>query len=125
MSDGLRYGQERAIELLELHDRLDLLDEELRVQRIALLLTPLVSILLGGSLLAVLFVNRTGAFTVYASVFTVVLGAIVCVLLFERRRLRGRRDSLRSRIREEEASAGRRGARASATLTDEVGSHRE
>ena len=116
MSDGFRQGRERAIELLELHDRLDRLDEELRVQRIALLLTPLVSLLLGGSLLAVLFVNQAESFTVSASVFTVVLGAILAVLLFERRRLKEQRESLRSRIRRTELSAAPPRVRAPAQL---------
>ena len=98
----MRPGRPRAVELLELHDTLDRLDEELRVQRIALVLTPPVSLLLAVPLLAVLWVNDAPFFLAYPFTFLIVLGVILFVLALERRRLNRERDAVRERIHEAE-----------------------
>ncbi|HKI83637.1 MAG TPA: hypothetical protein VKA63_04805 [Candidatus Krumholzibacteria bacterium] len=92
------------MELLELHDRVDRLDEELRVQKIALILVPFVSILLAVPLLAVLFVNHAQLFLVYPSTFVVILGAILAVLTVERRRLKREQYAVRNQLHETEVA---------------------
>ena len=100
MSDELQGEQGRGIQLLELHDSLDLLDEELRVGKIALFLTPLVSTVLAAPLLIILFVNQVRLFVAYPSTFVILLGAILYALAVERRRQREEREAIRRRIRE-------------------------
>jgi len=104
MRHDVQFGRATAVELLELHDSLDRLDEELRVQRIALTLTPLVSIVLAAPLLAVLWVNHAQFFLAYPSVFVLILGTILSVLTVERRRLKRERDAVRRRLHETEVA---------------------
>lgn len=100
MSDEPEGTRPAAVELLELHDSLDRLDEELRVQKIALRLTPLVSITLAVPLFIVLYLNHVRFFAAYPSTFVVILGAILYVLTAERRRLKDEREVLQGQIRE-------------------------
>ena len=90
--------RERATELLELHDALDRLDEELRVQRIAFVLTPLLSILLFAPLFLILFINEAPCFAAYPGTFILILGTILYSLTVERRRHEREREAIRSRI---------------------------
>lgn len=99
MSGELGKERTSAVELLELHDRLDRLDEELRVQKVALRLTPLVSVVLAVPVLVALFLAQVPYFAAYPSTFAVLLGAILCALTVERRRLEEKREATRSRIR--------------------------
>ncbi|MGD2047121.1 MAG: hypothetical protein PVH96_12985 [Gemmatimonadota bacterium] len=98
MRHDVQLDRASAVELLELHDRLDGLDEELRVQKIALTLTPLVSIVLAAPLIAVLWVNHARFFLAYPATFVVILGAILAVLTVERRRLKRTRDAVREEL---------------------------
>jgi hypothetical protein len=102
MSEELQGRRGRAVELLELHDSLDLLDQELRVRKIVLLLTPLVSTVLAVPLFIVLFINEARLFAAYPSTFIVALGAILYAVTVERRRLREERQAVRNRIRQME-----------------------
>lgn len=104
MSDTLEGVRGRGLQLLELHDALDLLDEELRNRKTVLLLTPLVSTVLAVPLLVVLFVNEVRFFAAYPTTFVVVLGAILCAVTVERGRLRQRREAIRSQIRQIEVA---------------------
>lgn len=105
MRHDVQLDRASAVELLELHDRLDGLDEELRVQKIALTLTPLVSIVLAAPLIAVLWVNHARFFLAYPATFVVILGAILAVLAVERRRLKRERDAVRNQLQAIEAAA--------------------
>jgi uncharacterized membrane protein len=102
MSEELQARRAAAVELLELHDELDRLDEELRVQKIATRVTTLVSIALAVPLLIVLFINDVRFFLAYPTVFVVILGVILGVLTVERRGLEEEREVLRGRIRQME-----------------------
>ena len=104
MSDELPGRLGRGVQLLELHDSLDSLDEELRVGRIALLLTPLVSTVLAAPLLVILFLNDVRFFVAYPSTFAALLGAILYALTVERRRQRRERDAIRDQIRHMEVA---------------------
>lgn len=95
-------GRARAVELLELHDDVDQLDEELRIQKIAVRLTTLVSMVLAAPLLIVLFLNHVRFFLAYPSTFVLVLGAIRYALRVQRRRLIEERDTIRTQIRQME-----------------------
>jgi hypothetical protein len=106
MSDELQRGGERGVQLLELHDSLDLLDDEIRVGKIALLLTPLVSIVLAAPLLIIIFVNDVRFFVAYPATFVILLGAILSALAVERRRQREEREAIRNRIRQIEVAPG-------------------
>jgi hypothetical protein len=75
-----------------------MLDEELRVRKTVLLLTPLVSMVLAAPLIAVLFVNQVRFFALYPTTFLVVLGAILWAVTVERRRLSEEREAIRDRI---------------------------
>lgn len=97
---GRQGRRGRAAELLELRDGLDRLDEELRIQRVFLLATPIVSSVLAAPLLAVLFVNEVRFFAAYPSAFLIVLGAILYAITVERRRYKEEREAIRDRIRE-------------------------
>jgi hypothetical protein len=92
-------GPGRADELLELHDRLDRMDEQVRIRNTLLRMTALVSLLLAVPLLGVLFVNEVPAFSAYVVTFVLVLGAILHAVRHERRRLEGEAEELRARIR--------------------------
>ena len=83
---------------------LDMLEEQLRMRSKVLLLTPLISTLMAAPLVAVLFVNDVRYFAVYPLTFLVLLGALLCAVAVERRRLRGERDSIRDRIRQIEVA---------------------
>jgi Na+/H+ antiporter NhaD/arsenite permease-like protein len=100
MTDELQGSPGRAVELLELHDRLDLRDDELRVQKIVLRVTPLVSTVLAAPLLIVLFLNEVRFFVAYPTAFIVVLGAVLYALKVERRRRKAEREAIRARIRQ-------------------------
>jgi len=104
MNDELQGRRGRGIQLLELHDSLDLLDEELRVGRIVLLLTPLVSTVLAAPLLIILFLNDVRLFLAYPSTFVVLLGAILYALIVQRRRQTQDRGAIRNRIRQIEVA---------------------
>lgn len=100
MRDQLVGSKGRAVELLDLRDRLDRLDQELRIRRVTLVATPLVSTVLAAPLLAVLFVNEAPFFAAYPFIFVVLLGAILYAITVERRRLEGEREEVRERIRQ-------------------------
>lgn len=102
-SQELQGGRDRAAELLELHDSSDQLDQELRVRKIILILTPLVSCVLAAPLFIVLFLNKVRFFAAYPSTFAILLGAILYAVTLERRRLGEEREEIRSRIREIES----------------------
>ena len=104
MSDELQRGGERGVQLLELHDSLDLLDDEVRVGKIVLLLTPLVSTVLAAPLLIILFVNDVRFFVAYTAGFVTLLGAILYALAVERRRQRVEQEAIRNRIRQIEVA---------------------
>jgi membrane protein YdbS with pleckstrin-like domain len=100
MNEELRASRARAVKLLELHDTLDRLDEELRVQKITRRVTVVVSIVLAAPLLVVLFINEVRFFAAYPATFVIVLGAILYAMAVERHRLREQREAFRDRIRQ-------------------------
>jgi hypothetical protein len=97
------------VELLNLHDAVDLLDEEIRLRRTVLVLTSVVSTVLAAPLLIVLFLNDAPFFAAYPTTFVIVLGAILCAVTVERSRLRAERDAIRDQIHQIEVApeAGR------------------
>ena len=100
MSDELQEERGRAVELLELRDRLDLLDQELRERKTGLVVVPLVVTLLAAPLLILLVVNEAPFLVAYMSTLFIVGGAIIYGMTIERRRLGEERETIRHRIRQ-------------------------
>ena len=100
MNEEHRGSRRRAARLLELHDRLDILDEEIRIRVITRRVTLLVSTVLAAPLLIVLFINEAPFFAAYPTTFVVVLGALLCAMTVERHRLGEQREAVRDRMRQ-------------------------
>lgn len=99
-------GRDSAAELLELYDSSDRLDQELRIRKMVLIFTPLISCVLAVPLLIALFLRRVPFFVAYPLTFVITLGALLYAVRAERRRLRDERAAIQDRIRQIEDAAG-------------------